>query len=333
LANRGAIAEKVFSISGESTSASSKQASKQSNKDVGPIATLSGKQLPVIKHTSGSRSTPQLSAKPVEQKTVPSEISPSAQQGAAYNDEPIEEPLLPDPIPSHFKQPAEKEVKDAKRSSAVFKSVNKPGKLDLAVAKEASRKDMELSADTKATETLGKVADRIKLKAVEPMTPAVTTSPAAASPAPDSSASASPAPSMPRQARVIRVLPATRVDIPAKPMVVAGTESPSTPVSAAPRRGLSRQPSLTSINQPSTPNHELISEAASYTSASASRAASPSRDDGTGPASRKTKSQLKKDRRAKRTEDSKLSESASIDIPEPELIQAPLLGRKKKAKK
>ena len=88
-----------------------------------------------------------------------------------------------------------------------------------------------------------------------------------------------------------------------------------------------------SSKQPSTPINELISESVSLTSASASRPGTPNLSSRihTGPTIIKSKNQIKKERqaRAKQTEELRSEEVSVVD----EEIQAPVLGRKKKAKK
>ena len=127
-----------------------------------------------------------------------------------------------------------------------------------------------------------------------------------------------------RQPRTLRVLPSSK------------SESTTKPV-AAPllTKQISRQPSLASINQPSTPLTDLISDNASLTSTSLSRPPSPSTGSRIPPSSsrQKTKSQAKKDRqnRAKQLEELK---ATTNPIPsQDEIVQAPILGRKKKTRK
>jgi hypothetical protein len=95
----------------------------------------------------------------------------------------------------------------------------------------------------------------------------------------------------------------------------------------------SRQASIASVNLPGTPS-EVISDTASVTSTSFSRASSPpliGGKVGTAPVRKKTKSQAKKDRqeRKKQIEEEQLEDNKS-DV---EVMQAPVIGRKKKAKK
>lgn len=88
-----------------------------------------------------------------------------------------------------------------------------------------------------------------------------------------------------------------------------------------------------STKQPSTPINELISETVSLTSASVSRPGTPNLSSRIhiGPTVMKSKNQIKKERqaRAKQNEEARSEEVSVVD----EEIQAPIIGRKKKAKK
>ena len=97
----------------------------------------------------------------------------------------------------------------------------------------------------------------------------------------------------------------------------------------------SRRPSLTSVQGPGTPISERISDNASFTSTSISRANSPPPTKvGTAPVRQNTKAQQRRERqaRAKEAEKSKAEEEPVKPIVE-EPVQAPIIGRKKKAKK
>lgn len=136
-----------------------------------------------------------------------------------------------------------------------------------------------------------------------------------------------------QQPRTIRVLPTPKTEVP-PPVPVSAV--PPTAASPAPTsKLLSRQPSLASINRPATPASELISDNASVTSTSVSRANSPPPTKvGTAPMRQVSKSQQKKERqaRAKMEESKKTEEIVEKAVPDkPE--QAPIIGRKKKTKK
>ena len=101
------------------------------------------------------------------------------------------------------------------------------------------------------------------------------------------------------------------------------------------QKSVSRRPSLASLNQPDTPLSEKISDNASYTSNPISRASSPPLAKvGSAPSRQVTKSQQKKERqaRAKQLDDAAKREDSAAKIEE-EIIQAPIVGRKKKTKK
>lgn len=163
------------------------------------------------------------------------------------------------------------------------------------------------------------------------------------------------------QAKTMRIVPPTAASVPASPAVPAPspikhTAAPRTlrlvstpkvetpPAVAAPTPPLpqiptvdklrSRQASIASLNQPGTPASELISDTASMTSGMISRASSPpppSTIVGSAPVRKITKAQAKKNRQErKRQEEEKEKAENGSDV---EVVQAPIIGRKKKAKK
>jgi len=130
--------------------------------------------------------------------------------------------------------------------------------------------------------------------------------------------------------RTLRVIATPKTEVPS-PLSTAS--APSLPQIPTVDKLRSRQASIASINQPGTPASDLISDTASITSTSLSRASSPPPVGkiGTAPVRKKTKSQAKKDRqeRKKQIEEEQLEDNKS-DV---EVVQAPIIGRKKKAKK
>jgi len=209
-------------------------------------------------------------------------------------------------------------------SSEVAEKRQRPGKLDIAAAKDASRKDLGLAAlSTEQTKpaTPSKNSRHGTNNLSQPGTPATAVSQSSASPG-----SRQTAP------RTLRVVHTPKLETASRlPTGAANTVAPSTFVS----RQVSRQPSLASIDQPGTPFNE-VSDNASLTSTSMSRPGSPPLGKvGIAPVRLMTKSQQKKERqaRAKRAEESRQSEEpSSATLPE-EPVQAPIIGRKKKAKK
>ena len=135
--------------------------------------------------------------------------------------------------------------------------------------------------------------------------------------------------------RTLRVAPTSKEDQEVRTAVASPTVPESaTTVSTKPP---SRRPSLTSVQGPGTPISERISDNASFTSTSISRANSPPPTNtkvGTAPVRQTTKAQQKRERqaRAKEAEKSKAEEEPVKAIVE-EPVQAPIIGRKKKAKK
>ena len=138
----------------------------------------------------------------------------------------------------------------------------------------------------------------------------------------------------PRNPRTLRLVPATSIEIPPKP---AGPPPEVTaPLSSPAAKTPSKTQITSSAKQGSTPVNEMVSDTASLTSASQSRPPSPPfGKSGTVTSSQKSKNQAKKDRAAwvKQIEEAKAAgESTSNPIPE-EVVQAPIVGRKKKSKK
>lgn len=201
----------------------------------------------------------------------------------------------------------------------------RPGKLDIAAAKDASWKAVESMTSSAAqakpetpSKTLGKVAHTTS----QPSTPATGVS--------QSTASSTPRHTAPRTIRVVQ----TPKDETSRltGAFSGGANSVVTPEA----KQVSRQPSIVSINQPGTPVNEFISDNASLTSTSISRPGSPPTGKvGSAPLRHTTKSHQKKERqtRAKRAEESKASEETNVDSGPVEPVQAPIIGRKKKTKK
>lgn len=133
--------------------------------------------------------------------------------------------------------------------------------------------------------------------------------------------------------RTLRVIPTPKTETP--PPLSAST-APPLPQLPTVDKLRSRQASIASVNQPGTPYSDLISDTASVTSTSVSRANSPppvlGSKVGTAPVRKKTKSQAKKDRQERRRQ---IEEEQTImdDKSDNEVVQAPIIGRKKKTKK
>ncbi|KAI9712500.1 MAG: hypothetical protein M1812_006916 [Candelaria pacifica] len=204
-----------------------------------------------------------------------------------------------------------------------------PGKLDIAAATEATKKDLQANFSTALLAT--------------PATPIKSTRPM---PGPTSALSRPSTPGLSTnrlpdspvvrqtQPKTIRVVPTPRTEA-SNPM--SGTSSTlPTPLTAGLKQPAARKPSSASMNIPSTPASEIISDNASMTSASLSRPGSPILGKvGTAPTRINTKSQQKKQRqeRAKMAEDNKKLQDPFIKPTVEEPVQAPIIGRKKKTKK
>lgn len=217
-----------------------------------------------------------------------------------------------------------KDFEANKPSSEFAEKRQRPGKLDITAAKDASRKDLGLVASSNEQAkpaTPSKNLRQAITNISQPGTPATAVSQPSASPGPHQTA--------PRTVRVVQI---PKLETPSRiPTGVVSTMAPFTVVS----RQVSRQPSLASIDQPGTPFNE-VSDNASLTSTSMSRPGSPPLGKvGTSPVRFMTKSQQKKERqaRAKRVEESRQSEEPSSATMPEEPVQAPIIGRKKKTKK
>lgn len=197
-----------------------------------------------------------------------------------------------------------------------------PGKLDIAAANDASKKDLQSVASSSSQNKTAASAS-VSSAISRPPTPATAVSQASGA-------------SIARQTqpRTIRVLPTPKVETPRLNSI-----SPSVanaPASIAAGKQQSRRASLSSIHPPGTPASEKISDNASFTSASMSRANSPPPSKvGSAPVRQVTKSQQKKERqvRAKLAEESSKNEGSSAKGITEMPVQAPIVGRKKKAKK
>ena len=138
------------------------------------------------------------------------------------------------------------------------------------------------------------------------------------------------------QPRTLRVLPTPVAEPPTRlPSASPSSANMSTTPSAG-KKQPSRQGSFASIHLPGTPLSEKISDNASFTSASISRANTPPPTKiGSAPVRQISKSQQKKERqaRAKLIEVASKSQDAPITAIAEKPEQAPIVGRKKKAKK
>lgn len=129
-----------------------------------------------------------------------------------------------------------------------------------------------------------------------------------------------------------RVLSASPLRVNVPPTAVAAVAGPS----SAAKRQASRRGSIASVQVPGTPLSERISDNASFTSASISRANTPPPAKiGSAPVRQVSKSQQKKERqaRAKLNEEISKAQDAPVSAIAEQAEQAPIIGRKKKIKK
>lgn len=196
-----------------------------------------------------------------------------------------------------------------------------PGKLDIAAATILSESERSGTTSVKV-DTQPKNVRAASLTATDSV------------PASPSAVSTSSPIKKPAGTRTLRVVATPKTE---NPPPLSAVSSASLPHVSTVEKLRSRQASIASINQPGTPASELVSDTASITSTSISRANSPPPGGkvGTAPMRKKTKNQQKKERQemARRREEEDRAAAIEEHTPEPEIIQAPIMGRKKKTKK
>lgn len=193
-----------------------------------------------------------------------------------------------------------------------------PGKLDISAATKIPENEAHSAANVNKQDIPAK-----------PIRTASATAPVSVPASPAATSTGSPV-KKPIGAKTLRVVATPKTESP--PQLPPLSTLPQVPTVEKLR---SRQASIASINQPGTPASEMISDTASFTSTSISRANSPpliGGKVGSAPVRKKTKSQAKKDRqeRARQAEEERAMDEQA---PEPEVVQAPIVGRKKKTKK
>jgi CCR4-NOT transcription complex subunit 4 len=194
-----------------------------------------------------------------------------------------------------------------------------PGKLDIKAATQAQAIEQSPATISQQSDSQAK---NIRLPGTS--TTSVPASPATAATGSPIKRTVAP--------RTLRVVPTPKAEATPSP---APAHTPSLPTTSTIDRLRSRQASIASLNPPGTPMSETTFDTASVTSASISRANSPppiGGKVGTAPVRSKTKSQAKKDRqeRKRQIEEDMAIEESKSDV---EVVQAPIIGRKKKTKK
>lgn len=196
-----------------------------------------------------------------------------------------------------------------------------PSKLDIVAATKVTENDKPTAGSSATKESQAKSSSLPSANLANSVPP----SPAAA--ATGSPAKRTTAP------RTLRVIPTPKTEVP--PILSAASTTPL-PQMTTVEKLRSRQASIASVNLPGTPVSELVSDSASITSTSISRANSPppiGSKVGTAPVRSKTKSQAKKDRQERKRqieEEQTVMDENKSDV---EVIQAPIIGRKKKTKR
>ena len=258
-----------------------------------------------------------------EKKITPETPAKSAakNKAASKKTEKVEKPATP-AVDDTQKSPA-KEVADIPAATGIANAPTKrqpPGKLDIPASKIVEKVPMPTTVPLKA----------------EPQPKNVRTNPPSTTPSVPASPAVAAAPSPIKHTaapRTLRLVSTPKVETP--PAVAAPT--PPLPQIPTVDKLRSRQASVASLNQPGTPASELVSDTASMTSGMISRASSPppvSSIVGSAPVRKITKAQAKKNRQErKRQEEEREKEEAAVDKSDVEVVQAPIIGRKKKAKK
>ena len=193
----------------------------------------------------------------------------------------------------------------APNSSKPVDKKSRPSKLDITAVSNATQKEHD-SADT-AGATSGPLPSH-------PQSPATAVSQELGSSA-----------TRPNQVRANRLIPLPKAE-------TLPSSSALAPMITS--KQASRRPSVTSVDRPGTPASDKAWDDMSFASATLSRANSPPLSKvGSAPVRQFTKSQQKKERqaRAKQAEEASKVEEHPAKVVEP--MQAPIIGRKKKAKK
>ncbi|PVI05056.1 hypothetical protein DM02DRAFT_517448, partial [Periconia macrospinosa] len=216
----------------------------------------------------------------------------------------------------------QKESKDVPSANTPAPSKRQhPGKLDIAAATKAP--------ETEQPSVPGWVKSDPQAKTART---ASTTSSAWVPASPAATSTGSPV-KKPTAARTLRVVATPKTENPSPWSTASTTSHPQVPTVEKLR---SRQASIASVNLPGTPMSELVSDTASITSTSISRANSPppvGGKVGSAPVRKKTKSQQKKERQERARQEEERALAMEEHKSEPEVVQEPLMGRKKKAKK
>ncbi|CAI6316052.1 unnamed protein product [Periconia digitata] len=217
----------------------------------------------------------------------------------------------------------QKDSKDAPSSVTTPASSKRqhPGKLDIAAATKP--------AELEQPSVPGWVKSESQVKA----TRTASTAPNAWTPGSPAAISTGSPVKKTTAARTLRVVATPKTESPSPWSAASTTSHPQVPTVEKLR---SRQASIASVNLPGTPVSELVSDTASITSTSISRANSPppvGGKVGSAPVRKKTKSQQKKERQERARQEEERALAMEEHKSEPEVVQEPLMGRKKKAKK
>ncbi|KAI9756208.1 MAG: S-methyl-5-thioadenosine phosphorylase [Chaenotheca gracillima] len=223
-------------------------------------------------------------------------------------------------LPISASLPAKPLKAEASTTSRETSKRTPPGMLDIAGAKSA----LEQSA----------VSEQ-KARATPPPNENIVNPPSGSNTRTPTPASAGALPYRQTQPKTIRVVQTPKTETPPLDSATSASSMPVPGPVAAVNSIPSRKASVVSLNRPSTPASELISDNASVTSASLSRANSPGPSRaGSTPVRQISKSQLKKQRReAKQELEKKMAPDDGESKGAEEKEVAPIIGRKKKKAK
>ncbi|TVY48081.1 General negative regulator of transcription subunit [Lachnellula occidentalis] len=252
-------------------------------------------------------------------KQIASQSSQPAVQAddfPALGSEKAKVPLTPTPTPSKLNPKPASTVTNKKQSSIIPATAQTPSKGDKRATPLSVVVPSTVSTKT-PTDVPAHAPSGADYPALPPSTPA---------------ASSTQSPASRNASKPLRITPTVKSDIPsagsATPFPVTSTFPPQLPAS--------RQPSLASMSRherPGTPTSEMISDNASITSTSMSRANSPPPSKiGSAPIKTTTRSARKKQVEQKKKERLEMEVAAAEQEPKVEEI-GPITGRKRKQKK
>ena len=287
---------------------------------------------PVIPMTPSVSSRPEPPAKSeeitkVDKNTVENEPVELQDQATGHQDTSIEEressiQLSKGDSKTHEHVDTYAKGKDTPRQPTGKRQ--RPSKLNIATAKEME-KDVKSSTETSEPSKSMEPTKETHTGTINSISQADT---------PTTVQSQSPASAVSRQPRTLRLVSTIKTEV-SPTLPAASNEVRKSSIAMAENKPAPLDTALSSMKQSGTPVQEVMSDVASVTSVSISRPPTPSSSKPGSTSTRpRTKNQAKKERqaRAKKAEDSKTLDETSSPAQE-EVVQEPILGRKKKTKR